>query len=172
MEELKNKEGINEESEEEKYLSDYEEENDILCQTNYYDNINNIKKVVVIKKFNVYFYLNFNKSKQYVIPVYTENFNIYETRIYDLIKYIVKKINNSNIIIKDNNIDYSVSIKDTEEEDNIDFYINNYKIKPFEFWTKNDCIDFSPNSLIKSINEENISFFAKNPLNIMLIEKF
>ena len=97
MEELKNKEGINEESEEEKYLSDYEEENDILCQTNYYDNINNIKKVVVIKKFNVYFYLNFNKSKQYVIPVYTENFNIYETRIYDLIKYIVKKINNSNI---------------------------------------------------------------------------
>ena len=120
----------------------------------------------------MYFYFNFNKSKQYVIPVYTENFNIYETRIYDLIKYIVKKINNSNIIIKDNNIDYSVSLKDTEEEDNIDFYINNYKIKPFEFWTKNDCIDFSPNSLIKSINEENINFFAKNPLNIMLIEKF
>ena len=55
MEELKNREGINEESEEEKYLSDYEEENDILCQTNFYDNINNIKKVVVIKKFNVYF---------------------------------------------------------------------------------------------------------------------
>ena len=51
MEELKNKEGINEESEEEKYLSDYEEENDILCQTNYYDNINNIKTLNNEEKF-------------------------------------------------------------------------------------------------------------------------
>ena len=92
--------------------------------------------------------------------------------IYDLIIYIVKKINNSNIIIKDNNIKYSVSLRDVEglEEENIDFYINNYEIKPFDSLTKKDFPNFSPTSPLKSINEENISFFSKNPLNILLIK--
>ena len=84
----------------------------------------------------------------------------------------LKKINNSNIIIKDNNIKYSVSLRDVEglEEENIDFYINNYEIKPFDSLTKNDFRNFSPTDPLKSINEENISFFSKNPLNILLIK--
>ena len=133
MEELKNIAEINEISDEDDYLSEFEEENEIINEKNYIDNINNnIKNVVVIKKFNVYFYFHFDNEKQIVIPINTENFNVYETHIYDLIKYIVKKINNSNIVIKgNNNINYSVSLKDIDQEDNNDFYINNYEIKPF-----------------------------------------
>ena len=173
MEELKNIAEINEISDEDDYLSEFEEENEIINEKNYIDNINNNRKnVVVIKKFNVYFYFHFDNEKQFVIPINTENFNVYETHIYDLIKYIVKKINNSNIVIKgNNNINYSVSLKDIDQEDNNDFYINNYEIKPFEFWKRKDCKDICPTSLIKSLNEENINFLTKNPLNILLIKK-
>ena len=74
------------------------------------------------------------------------------------------------IIIKYNNDNYSVSLKDIDEE-NIEFYINNYEIKPFEFWKKKDCQSFSPKEMLKSINEEKIIFFSKNPLNVFLMKK-
>ena len=120
----------------------------------------------------MYFYFDFNKNKKFVLPINIESFNVADYHIYDLIKYVVKKINNSNIVVKDNNINYSVSLKDIEEEENIDFYINNYEIKPFDFWSKKDCPIYSSKDSLKTIEEENISFFSKNPLNVLLMKQF
>ena len=96
-----------------------------------------------------------------------------ELHIYDLIIYIIKKINHSNFIIKDNNIKYSVSLRDVEgiKEENIDFYVNNYEIKPFDFLKKKNSSIFSPTDSLKLINEENISFISKNSLNVLLIKQ-
>ena len=172
LEEMKLKGLLNEESDNDNddYLSDFEEEENIQIVNNKY--INN--EINLIKKFNVQFYFDFKENKKYVLPISIENFNVANFHIYDLIIYIVKKINNSNIIIKDNNIKYSVSLRDVEglEEENIDFYINNYAIKPFEFWKKNDCQSYSPKEMLKSINEDKISFFSKNPLNIFLMKQY
>ena len=157
-----------EESDENDYLSDLEEEN---FKFEGYQKNNNINyETNVIKNFNVCFYFDLNKDKKYSFNFNTDEFNANEYHIYNLIEYIVKKINDSNIVIKYNNDNYSVSLKDIDEE-NIDFYINNYEIKPFEFWTEKDCKSFSPEEMIKSINEEKIIFFSKNPLNVLLMKK-
>ena len=172
LEEMKLKGLLNEESDNDNddYLSDFEEEENIQIVNNKY--INN--EINLIKKFNVQFYFDFKENKKYVLPISIENFNVANFHIYDLIIYIVKKINNSNIIIKDNNIKYSVSLRDVEglEEENIDFYINNYEIKPFDFWTKKDCPIYSSKDSLMTIEEENISFFSKNPLNVLLMKQF
>ena len=172
LEEMKLKGLLNEESDNDNddYLSDFEEEENIHIVNNKY--INN--EINLIKKFNVQFYFDFKENKKYVLPISIENFNVANFHIYDLIIYIVKKINNSNIIIKDNNIKYSVSLRDVEglEEENIDFYINNYEIKPFDFWTKKNCPIYSAKDSLKTIEEENISFFSKNPLNVLLMKQF
>jgi hypothetical protein len=75
-------------------------------------------------------------------------------------------------VVKDNNINYTVSLKDIDDQENIDFYINNYEIKPFDFWTKKDCPIYSSKDSLKTIEEENISFFSKNPLNVLLMKQF
>jgi hypothetical protein len=169
LEERKIMEEANEEFDEDNYFSDLEEENAYMESTQSL----NYKEIIRIKKFNVYFYFDFNKNKKFVLPINIESFNVADYHIYDLIKYVVKKINNSNIVVKDNNINYSVSLKDIEEEEeNIDFYINNYEIKPFDFWTKKDCPIYSSKDSLKTIEEENISFFSKNPLNVLLMKQF
>ena len=168
LEEKKIMEEANEEFDEDNYFSDLEEENTYMESAQCL----NFKEINIIKKFNVYFYFDFNKNKKFVLPINTENFNVADFHIYDLIKYIVKKINNSNIVVKDNNINYSVSLKDIDDEENIDFYINNYEIKPFDFWTKKNCPIYSAKDSLKIIEEENISFFSKNPLNVLLMKQF
>ena len=163
---MKFKDEIIEDINEEDYLTDSEEEN------NNQNERRNMKiEENIIKKFNVNFYFDFNKDKKFVVQITTDSFNADNFHIYDLIKYIVKKINDSNIIIKDNNDNYSVSLKDTDEEDK-DFYINNYELKPYDYWTNKYCEDYSPEKTIKSIKEDNISFFSKNPLNIFLMKQF
>jgi len=169
LEEKKIMEEANEDFFEDEYLSDLDEEENIYVENIQY--LNN--EINLIKKFNVYFYFDFNENKKYVLPITIENFNVADFHIYDLIIYIIKKINNSNIIIKDNNIKYSVSLRDVEdiEEENIDFYIKNYEIKPYNVLTKKDCSIFSPTDSLKSLNEENISFFSKNSLNVLLMKQ-
>ena len=168
LEERKITEEANEVFDEDNYFSDLEEEN---VYTESAQSLN-FKEINRIKKFNVYFYFDFNKNKKFVLPINIESFNIDDFYIYDLIKYIVKKINNSNFVVKDNNINYSVSLKDIDDEENIDFYINNYEIKPFDFWSKKDCPIYSSKDSLKTIEEENISFFSKNPLNVLLMKQF
>lgn len=151
----------------EDYLSDSEEEEIVLENKNIYFS----HEINVIKKFNIYFYFDFNKSRKYVLPINTDSFKVNNYHVYDLIKYIVKKINDSNIVIKDENINYSVSLKDIdEEEENMDFYINNYELKPFDY--KNNYSIYQSTDSLKTINEENITFVSKDPLNIMLIKQY
>ena len=102
LEEKKIMEEANEEFDEDNYFSDLEEEYTYMESAQCL----NFKEINIIKKFNVYFYFDFNKNKKFVLPINTENFNVADFHIYDLIKYIVKKINNSNIVVKDNNINY------------------------------------------------------------------
>ena len=129
----------------------------------------------MIKKFNIYFYFVFNKNKKYIIHICTESFNVNNFHVHELIEYIVHEINNANIIIKYNNIDYSISLKDIEENnenEKLEFYSNNYEIKPYNFLTKNNTRNFCSSSLIKSIDEENIVLLSKEVLNIMILKKF
>ena len=164
LEEFKNKEETEEEGEFADFLSDCEDQEE---ETNYLNREFNIKK-----KYNVYFNFELNRNKKYSMKVKTDYFDVDEFHAYDLIKYVVKKLNNSNIKIKNNNKNYSFSLKDVEDEENIDFYINNYEIKPFDFWTNKNCSVLSPTDSLKLIKEENISFFSKNPLNVLLMKQF
>ena len=170
---MKEKGLVNEDSDNDNYddyLSDFEdeEENITIANNKYLNNERN-----VIKKLNVYFHFYFKENKKYVFPISIENCYVADLHIYDLIIYIIKKINRSNFIIKENNIKYSISLRDVEgiKEEIIDFYVNNYEIKPFDFWTNKDCSIFSPTDSLKLIKEENISFFSKNSLNVLLIKQ-
>ena len=153
----------------------------------YYDNIaeqtekmvENEKDSNASKKFIIYFYLNINKDNTFIIPIQTDFFKINKQYVYELIKYTVKKINNEKIKIKLNSIEYFVSLKDIENNENcgnddFDFYINNYEIKPCKkknHKPKNDSPSYHSSSLLKNIENENISFICKSPLNIMIREK-
>ena len=170
IEENNQKENIEHELDEEDYFSDFDEN----CISYECHEINN--NHTEIKKFNIYFYFEYNKRKKYIIPISTESFNANNIHIIDLIKYVIYKINNSNIMIKYDDIDYSISLKDLvdneEEEEKLKFYKDNYEIKPFEFWTKNNCTSYNTSSLLSEIKEENIIFSSKNTLNVMLVKKF
>ena len=149
----------------------YDEEKEIKKS----DFSNNIKiDNNYLKKYKIYFYFKLNENK-FIFPIITDFFNVNTQYIYDLIKNIVKKINDKNIIINyNNNNNYIVSLRDIEDDENLDFYINNYEIKPSKkkkFIPKSDCPSFSSFSLLKNIENENISFISKNSLNIMLREK-
>jgi hypothetical protein len=170
IEENNQKENIEHELDEEDYFSDFDEN----CISYECHEINN--NHTEIKKFNIYFFFEYNKRKKYIIPISTESFNANNIHIIELIKYVIYKINNSNIMIKYDDIDYSISLKDLvdneEEEEKLKFYKDNYEIKPFEFWTKNNCTSYNTSSLLSEIKEENIIFSSKNTLNVMLVKKF
>ena len=170
IEEINNKENIEQVFDDEDYFSDLDE--NYNSDESQYINNNRTE----IKKFNIFFYFEFNKRKQFIIPISTESFNVNNIHVIDVIKYIIYKINNSNIIVKYNDDDYSISLKDLEDDDDekekMDFYNDNYEIKPYEFWTKNNSTSYCTSSLLSTINEENITFVLKNTLNVMLMKKF
>ena len=176
MEELKNKRKKNKEKViiEEDNLSELNDNNYKLKNSNFSNIIKN--DYHKLKKYKVYFYLKLNKDS-FIFQIQSDFLNVNIQHVYDLIKNIVQKINDEKIIINFNNSNYIVSLKDVEveEDDNINFYIKNYELKPCKkksFMPKNDCPIFSPSSLLKNIENENISFICKNSLNIMLREKY
>ena len=90
----------------------------------------NIKDFNIIKKYKIYFYLKLNNNS-YIFPIISDNFFINKQYVYELIKNIVKKINEKNITINFNNNNYIISLRDIEEDDaNFEFYIKNYELKP------------------------------------------
>ena len=173
MDELKNK---SEDDEYFKELNDGNEfdefENELDCNSKklYLD-----KKIVdKYIKFNIYFYFKLDENNEYIFPIQSDIFNKSKQYVHELIKNIIKKINEKNIVINFNNVDYIVSLKDTENED-VDFYINNYELKPCKkknFKPKDDCPSFSSNSLLENVDNKLISFISKNSLNVMIREKF
>lgn len=126
-----------------------------------------------IKKIKIYFFLNI-KENIFILPIETDYFNLNNQCVDELIKNVVKKINDQKLIIKINSINYIISLQDIEDdEENSNFYINNYEIKPCKkknHYPKNDSPNYSHTTLLKNIQTENISFISKNPLNILLRE--
>jgi hypothetical protein len=169
MEELKKKsKGTYKINEENDYLYQFNDELNKLTIENISENENKVKN------YNIYFYLSLDKENSFIFPIKSEYFKINKQYTYELIKNIVKQINNKNIIINFNSKDYIVSLKDIEDDDD-DFYIKNYELKPCKkknFMPKNDCPSYSSYSLLKNIERENISFISKLPLNIMIREKY
>jgi len=159
--------------EESDYLSEFNDELKELTFSNISGNENENENK--IKNYNIYFYLSLDKENSFVFPIKSEFFKIDKQYAYELIKNIVKKINNENINIKYNSKIYIISLKDIEDDDDIDFYIKNYELRPCKkknFMPKSDCPSYSSSSLLKNIEKENISFVSKLSLNIMIREKY
>ena len=172
MEELKNK--SNEEDDDSQEIT---EENEFEDEFNF--NSNNVdfskKEEDNSAEFEAYFYFQLNGENEFIFPVKSDSFNKNKQYVYELIKNIIKKINEKNITIKYNNTNYTVYIKDEQDTEDVDFYTKNYELKPCKkknFKPKNDNPSYSPNSLLKYIDNNKISFVSKTPLNIMLIEKY
>ena len=143
---------------------------DFHIKKQYYNNSD--CNFINFKSFKVYFYFEINKDCNFIFPIESDIFNAEKQYIYELLKNIVKLINNKNIVINNNNIKYNISLKDCEDN-NDDFYINNYELKPCKkttFVPKFDLPSYSAYSLLTNIAKERISFVSKNPLNIMLIQ--
>ena len=127
-------------------------------------------------KFDVFFNFTIQK-KEFVFQIKSDLFNLNRQYSYELIKNIVKKINEKNITINHNNTNYIVSLKDfddSEEENNMDLYSRNYELKPINkinFTSIKESENYSSDSLLKNIDNKKISFVVKNSFNIMLREK-
>lgn len=150
---------------------EFEDEEENIKDTS--DNLNNFGNNKY-KKFIVYFYCEFDETAKYVFPIESETFNIENQYIYELIGNIVKIINNKRLIINYNSINYLISLKDCEDDD-FNFYINNYELKPCKKknnYPKDDLPNYSSTSLLKNIINEKISFISKNSLNIMFLENY
>lgn len=135
---------------------------------------NNQNSFIQFKQYNVYCYFNINKEISFIFPIKTDLFYINKQYIYELIKNVVQKINNEKIVIAYNSTKYIISLKDVEDDENADFYAKNYEIKSCKkknFMPKDDSPSFSSYSLLNTIENENISFVTKSPLNIMVREK-
>ena len=177
MEKLKNNFKENEDNIE---LNKLEESGNELKDKKIYKLFNNNiqESKQIYGKFEVYFYFSI-REKEFIFPITSDSFNTSTHHIYDLIKNIVKIINEKNIVVNYNNVEYIISLKDidSEESDNendMDFYNKNYELKPCKkknCFPKLDFPSFSSNSLLNNINNKKISFMCKNPLNLMVREK-
>ena len=120
-----------------------------------------LKKENIFYKYNIYFSFLFDK-KEFSVSIESDVFNIYKNNVQDLIKNIINKINEKNIIIQNNKINYILSLKDSDEQD---FYKNSYELRNY----KNDeYIIYSSDLLLSEIKETKLNFVTKNYLNIMI----
>ena len=127
-----------------------------------------------MKKFKVYFYFNLNNKQEYNFCIESDLLNINNQYGYDLIRNIIKKINNESIIINNDSKRFIISLKDCENEDN-NIYINNFELRKCKKNTlkpNKELPPFSSNLLLNNIIDDNISLICKNNIFIMLSEKY
>ena len=120
-----------------------------------------LKKENIFYKYNIYFSFLFDK-KEFSVSIESDVFNIYKNNVQDLIKNIINKINEKNIIIQNNKINYILSLKDSDEQD---FYKNSYELRNYK---KDEYIIYSSDLLLSEIKETKLNFVTKNYLNIMI----
>jgi len=120
-----------------------------------------LKKENIFYKYNIYFSFLFDK-KEFSVSIESDVFNIYENNVQDLIKNIIYKINEKNIIIQNDKMNYILSLKDSDEKD---FYKNNYELRTYK---KDEYIIYSSDLLLSEIKETKLNFVTKNYLNIMI----
>ena len=119
------------------------------------------KKENIFSKFNIYFSFLFDK-KEFIIQIESDVFNINENNVKDLIKNIINKINDKNIIIQNDKINYIISLKDSDEQD---FYKNNYEIRTYK---EKECIIYPSDLLLSDIKATKLILVSKKYLNIMI----
>ena len=154
------------------YYDEFNEDDDINIDIS---NVNDYKIKNKIKKFKVYFYFNLNEKNEYIFPFESDLLNIDNQYGYDLIQNIINKINNESLVINYNSKDYILSVKESQNDDKKNFYINNFEIRKCKKKTlkpKDDTPPFSPELLLNNILDDTISFICKNNMYIILIEKF
>ena len=120
-----------------------------------------LKKENIFSKFNIYFSFLFDK-KEFIIQIESDIFNINENNVQDLIKNIIYKINDKNIIIQNDKINYIISLKDSDEQD---FYKNNYEIRTYK---EKECIIYPSDLLLSDIKATKLILVSKKYLNIMI----
>ena len=154
------------------YYDEFNEDDDINIDIS---NVNDYKIKNKIKKFKVYFYFNLNEKNEYIFPFESDLLNIDNQYGYDLIQNIINKINNESLVINYNSKDYILSVKESQNDDKKNFYINNFEIRKCKIKTlkpKDDAPPISPELLLNNILDDTISFICKNNMYIILIEKF
>ncbi len=163
---------VKEEIDEENYYDEfgYDENDNINYITNDITIINNNQK-----QFTVYFYFKLNVNNEFNFPIESDLLDVDNQYGYDLIENIINKINNNTINITYNCQKYCVSLKNCENNNKKQFYIDNYELRPCSKKTlkpKFDSPTFSSSILLYNFNDKNISMVCKNNLYIFLIEKF
>ena len=145
----------------------------------HYDMCNNghnkHNEIINMKIFEIFCYFKINKENEFIYSIQSDALNLRTQCLYDLIKNIIKKINESKITIEYNSLKYILSLKDCDDENDIDFYINNYELRPckkIKHIPNFDLPCYCPNLLLNNMVNEKISFSTKNPLNIILIENY
>ena len=153
---------------EEKFEYDFFYDSNILNETtNLYEN--NSEN---LNSFNVYFYYKINEKNENNFLIESDDLNIENQCVSDLIYNIVKKINSKKIIINFENNEFILSLKEYE---NIELYNNNYELRLYDKISHipnydNPC--FSPELLLDELIAEDICFVVKKSNNIKLLEKF
>ena len=148
--------------------------NDEKYEINHYSKNSAMNYYNTLKIFDVFCYIKINQKNSFIFPIKSDLLNLKTQTVNDLIKNIVKKFNENKINIKLNDINYNISLKDCENENNKNFYINNYELRQCK---KKDCSPkfdlpyYSDKSLLKNISNEKLSFVVKDSVNIMIIEK-
>ena len=165
---------VEEELEEENLYEEFEseaEENNYINFSN--KNVNNIKSNV--KKFILYFYFKINENNEFIFPIESDFLNIDMQYGYELIENIINKINSKSIIINNDSKDYSISLKNSENNNSKEFYMKNYELRLCHKKSSKPKFDYPPlisDILLKDIINEKISIICKNNLNILMIEKY
>jgi len=163
------------------FMDEYDDFDDINNEKSNFHHImcNNEHKedneITNIKNFEIFCYFKINKENEFIYSIQSDALNLKTQYAYDLIKNIIKKINESKITIEYNSLKYILSLKDCDDENDIDFYSNNYELRLYKK-RKNipnfDLPCYCPNSILNNMVNEKISFTIKNPLNIILIENY
>ena len=160
------KEGIFDEQEEIFENNNFNDSNVLDEKTNLFES--NFDNFYI---FNVYFYLKINEKTENTFMIESDALNINTQCVFDLISNIVKKINSKKINVNDENEDFILSLKENE---NIDFYNDNYEIRPYDkisHTPKFDYPSFSPKLILDELIEKEICFVVKKCGNIKLSEK-
>ena len=153
--------------EEEMFENDIFNDSNILNETTYLYETESQN----INKFIVHFYFRINEKNENTFQIESDELNIDIECVSDLISNIVKKINSQKIEINYKNNKFILSLK---EYKNIDFYNNNYELRPFDKIShipKYDCPCFSPTLLLDELNSQEICLVVKKLSNIKLFEK-
>ena len=159
LEELKNKTNQIEENDIDISTDDFDMDLDETRQSSTISENKNNENIY--SKFEIFFSFLFN-NKEFLVSIESDVFNLNKNNVQDLVKNIIYKINEKNIIFQHKKIKYIISLKDCEDPD---FYKDNYELRNYE--TK----DFSkyPFDLpLSDIKDTKLYFVSKNCLNLMI----